>query len=118
MQIEGGKALLETLRNVGFDVIVGGWTKSTDEGDWYLYIASKDVDERGIAEAYGTIYTTIRANPELFIDPFEVKLIGRQHPITKDLLDTQGIRVAPNVLRSRRPKLGNMYVDDTYVYAM
>lgn len=44
MQVDGGKALLESLRNVGFDVTVSGWTKSSEEGDWHLYIASTDVE--------------------------------------------------------------------------
>ena len=87
MQIDGGKALIDSLRNTGFDVTVSGWTKSSEEGDWYLYIASKDVDDRGLAEAYRTVYTTIQADPELGIDPFEVKLVGQQNLIAKDLLD-------------------------------
>ena len=115
IQIDGGKALVESLRATGFDVTVSGWTKSSEEGDWYLYIASRDVDDRGIADAYRTVYRTIKANPEFGIDPFEVKLVERQNPITKDLLEIQGsARVAT---RSRRPKLGHVSVEETYVYA-
>jgi hypothetical protein len=117
MQIDGGKALVESLRNAGFDVAVSGWTKSTDGGDWYLYIASRDVDDRGITEAYGTVFTTIQANPTFGIDPFDVKLIGPQNPIAKDLLDIRGTGGAPILTRSRRPRLGQMSVDETYVYA-
>jgi hypothetical protein len=117
MQIEGGKALVEALRGTGFDVTVGGWTKSSEEGDWCLYIASKDVIDRGIAAAYGTVYSTIQANPEFGIDPFDVKLIDRQNPIAKDLLDIRGAGVSRIATRSRRPRLGQMSVDETYVYA-
>ena len=116
MQVDGGKALLDALRGGGFDVVVGGWTKSSEEGDWYLYIASKDVDDRGLAEAYRTVYTVINANPEFGIDPFEVKLVGQRNPIAKDLQDLRGAsdRLAT---RSRRPRLGHMSVEETYVYA-
>jgi hypothetical protein len=117
MQIDGGQALVESLRKSGFDVTVSGWTKSSEEGDWYLYIASKDVDDRGLADAYRAIYTTIKANPELGIDPFEVKLVGRENPIAKDLLDIQGRAVGRIPTRTRRPKLGYMSVEETYVYA-
>jgi hypothetical protein len=117
MQIDGGKALVETLRNSGFDVTVSGWTKASEEGDWYLYIASKDVDDRGLAEAYQTVYMAIQANPEVGIDPFEVKLIGRQNPIACDLLAIRGSGVGQVATRSRRPKLGQMSVEETYVYA-
>ena len=117
MQIDGGQALVESLKNTGFNVTVSGWTKSSEEGDWYLYIASKDVDDRGLADAYRTIYTTIKANPDFGIDPFEVKLVGPENPIAKDLLDIQGPPVPRIATRSRRPKLGNMSVEETYVYA-
>src|SRR5262249_16861018 len=112
-----GKALVECLRNKGFDVTVSGWTQSSEEGDWSLYIASKDVDDRGLAEAYRTVYTTIKANPEFGIDPFEVNLVGRQNPIAKDLLDIRGAGGGNMATRSRRPRLGHMSVEETYVYA-
>src|SRR3954453_13931560 len=117
MQIDGGKALVESLRDTGFDVTVSGWTKSSEEGDWYLYIASKDVDDRGLADAYRTVYSRIKANPEFGIDPFEVKLVGRQNPVARDLLDIRGAGVTRVPTRSRRPKLGHMSVEETYVYA-
>lgn len=117
MQIDGGKSLIESLRSAGFDVTVSGWTKSSEEGDWYLYIASKDVDDRGLAEAYGAVYAAIKANPEFGIDPFEVKLVGRLNPIAKDLLAIRGLATPRIATRSRRPKLGHMSVEETYVYA-
>src|SRR5437870_3723780 len=117
MQIDGGKALVETLRNTGFDVTVSGWTRSSEEGDWYLYIASKDVDDRGLADAYRTFYSTIKANPGFGIDAFEVKLVGWQNPIAKDLVNVRRAGIASVATRSRRPKLGQMSVEETYVYA-
>ena len=117
MQVDGGKALLDGLRGAGFDVTVGGWTKSSEEGDWYLYIASRDVDDRGLAEAYRRVYTEIQANPVFGIDPFEVKLVGRQNPIARDLLAIRGAGTGRLATRSRRPKLGQMSVEETYVYA-
>jgi hypothetical protein len=117
MQIDGGKHLVDALRGTGFDVTVSGWTKSSEEGDWYLYIASKDVDVCGLADAYQKIYSTIKSNPKFGIDPFEVKLVSWQNPIAKDLLDIRGVGVIPFATRSRRPKLGPMSVEETYVYA-
>jgi hypothetical protein len=117
MQIDGGKALVDSLQDAGFDVTVSGWTETSEEGDWYLYIASKDVDDRGLAGAYQTVYITIRANPEFGIDPFEVKLIGQNNPIATDLLAIRGASGTRIATRSRRPKLGHMSVEETYVYA-
>ena len=117
MQATGGKALIDALRAGGFDVAVGGWTKTSEEGNWYLYIASKNVDDQGLAAAYQAVFTTIQANPECGIDPFDVKLIGPENPIAKDLLEIRGARPTRTPTRSRRPKLGHMSVEETYVYA-
>jgi len=116
LQVDGGKALVDALKRGGFDVTVSGWTKSSEEGDWYLYVASKDVDDQGLTLAYRTVYSIIKADPDLGIDPFEVKLIGQRNPIAKDLLE---IRAASGRLAtlSRRPRLGHMSVEETYVYA-
>jgi hypothetical protein len=116
-QIDGGKALVDTLRDAGFDVTVSGWTKSSEEGDWYLYIASRDVDDRGLAQAYRAVYGAITSHPEFRIDPFDVKLVGQQNPIATDLLAIRGAGVAPLATRTRRPRLGHMSVEETYVYA-
>ena len=116
-QIAEGRRLLVQLTGKGFDITVAGWLQTGEEDRWYLYIASKVVDDRGIADAYRTVYSTIQANPEFGIDPFDVKLIDRQNPITKDLLDIRGAGVSRIATRSRRPRLGQMSVDETYVYA-
>jgi hypothetical protein len=116
-QLDGGKALIDALRAQGFDVTVGGWTKTSEEGDWCLYIASKDVDDRGLADAYQKVYTVLKANPGFGIDPFDVKLVGEKNPIANDLLDIRGPRPTPIPARSRRPRLGHMSVEETYVYA-
>ena len=78
---------------------------------------SNDVDDRGIAGAYRTVSTTIMANPESSIDPFEVKLINPQNPIANDLLAIRGAGGTRIAMRSRRPKLGHMSVEEAYVYA-
>jgi len=117
MQIDGGKLFVTALQQAGFDVTVSGWTKSSEEGAWYLYIGSKDVDERGSADAYGTGYSVLQANPDFGIDPFEVKLVGPANPIARDLLDIRGTGAAALATRSRRPRLGHMSVEETYVYA-
>jgi hypothetical protein len=118
MQIDGGKALIDYLRDTGFDVTVSGWTKPSEEGDWSLYIASRDVDDRGLAAAYRALYAATQAKPEFGIDPFEVKLIDRQNPIAKDLLDIQGTGTSRTATRSRRPRLGPLSVEETYVYSI
>src|SRR5206468_1563515 len=80
-QIDDGKKLVAQLAQDHFDVTAAGWVKTSEEGKWSLYIASKEVDEKGITDAYGAVLTAIRSLPDLWVDPFDVKLIGPGDPI-------------------------------------
>jgi len=44
----------------GFDVRLAFWTKPTDEGKWFLYLASPVVDEKGPAAAYRLVRDVMR----------------------------------------------------------
>src|ERR1039458_10039243 len=44
-QAESGKRLIQTLVAAGFEVRLAFWAKPTEEGKWYLYLASPVVDE-------------------------------------------------------------------------
>src|SRR6266436_631047 len=75
-QTESGKRLIEALASAGFDVRVAFWAKPTDDGKWFLYLASPAVDEKGPATAYRFVFDVQRQIPDLWIDPLEVKVIG------------------------------------------
>jgi hypothetical protein len=116
MQIEDGARIVERLRETGFDVTAAWWMKSSEEGLWFLYIGSKEVEEKGILEGYRAVLAVIGGLGQLWVDRFEVKLVGAENPITKDVL---GIL---NSYRGRTPtrygggRLGNVSIEDAYIY--
>ena len=59
-QTESGKRLIQTLAAAGFEVRVAFWAKPTDEGKWYLYLASPVVDEKGPFAAYRLVHDVLR----------------------------------------------------------
>jgi hypothetical protein len=75
-QTERGKRLIEALTIAGFEVRVAFWAKPTDDGKWFLYLVSPIVDEQGPAVAYRFVIDLLRRTPNLWIDPFEVKVVG------------------------------------------
>ncbi len=75
-QIESGERLIEALAKDGFDVGVAFWAKPEEDGKWYLYLASSTVDDKGPAPAYHFVLGTLRKMPEVWIDPFEIKVLG------------------------------------------
>jgi hypothetical protein len=114
-QINDGLCLAQELARDDFDVTAAFWLKEGEDGQWFLYIASRDVDEKGPIAAYGIMAQTLRRKPDLGIGPFDVKLIEASSPITQD------------VLRIRRPTpgipshfygsyLGKHLTDEAYIY--
>jgi hypothetical protein len=115
-QIKDGARIVEKLREIGFGVIAAWWLKSSEEGLWFLYIAAKDVDEKGITSAYRTMHTVIRDLGPLSVDRFELKLVGPDDPITKDVLAVLARSPGRKPIRYAGRPLGNVSVDDAYIY--
>ena len=75
-QIESGKRLINVLVADGLEIPVAFWARPTEEGKWFLYLASPLVDEKGPTVVYRLVLSVLRQTPELWIDTFEVKAIG------------------------------------------
>ena|SRR5437899_2691185 len=115
-QINDGAKIVEKLRESGFDVAAAWWMKSSEEGLWFLYIASKEVDEKGIKAAYRAVSTVMHGLGQLWVDRFEVKLVSPDNPITKDVLDILARYPGTLATRYGGKKLGNVSIDDSYIY--
>lgn len=114
-QINDGAKIVEKLRETGFDVAAAWWMKSSEEGLWFLYIASKEVGENGIAAAYHSVLTTMGSMGQLWVDRFRVKLVDLENPTTKDVLDILA-RYPGRLSNWYGGRLGNVTVDGAYIY--
>jgi hypothetical protein len=114
-----GQKLVDQLPREGFEVTTAFWMKKAENGEWYFYIVSPNVDSERHLRDYGRLHTIIRAMPEPFsINPFEVKLIEPADPIAQDVLRIQQrsprARVLPGSLGVKR--LGNASIEGAYLY--
>jgi hypothetical protein len=127
-QTESGKRLIESLATAGFEVRVAFWAKPTDEGKWFLYLASPFVDDKGPAAAYDLVLGVLRKRPDLWIDPFEVRVVGLNDSLAKAALGVTMPKVpdSPFAVRNPRPypgmtrfggsTLGGVSIDGAYIY--
>lgn len=113
-QIESGRELVQALVADGFGVTVALWAQESEDGLWFLYIASPVVDERGLAEAYRVVQRKIRSMSGLWLDSFDVKLIGDSESIAKDALKLRGHYQGATQVGGRQ--LGSISIDRGYVY--
>jgi hypothetical protein len=126
-QIDQGKLLIVVLAQNGFDVQVAFWAKPTDEGKWFLYLASWTVDDKGPAAAYRFVHKILREK-SVWIDPLEIRVIGLHDSLTEAAVAATKPNVPDSPYAVRNPKpypgmtsfdgptLGGLNIDGAYIY--
>jgi hypothetical protein len=120
-RIADGQKLVEELPQRGFEVTAAFWLKSSEKGKWYFYIASPVVEADGPARAYSHLHSLIRAMPQPFwIDPLEVRLLGANHPIARDVIAIHAGLPGPRLfpIRWGGKQLGGISIDGAYLYPL
>ncbi len=116
MQIDDGRKIIEKLRESGFEVRAAWWMMTSEEGQWFLYVASKEVDDLGIAAAYRKVLSVMRSLGQLQVDRFELKLVGHENPITRDVLAILSRHGGQVATRYGEKRLGNVSIEGAYLY--
>jgi hypothetical protein len=114
--IVAGHQFLGDLVQNQFDVAAAAWIKASDEDSWYLYIATKEVDAKGTTAAYRTLHEKMQRMPPPVIPFFEIKLIGADNPIAQEIVEFYRRQPAPWLVHHRSYRLGNLSIEDAYVY--
>ncbi len=125
-QIESGQQLIDALVRTGFPIRIAFWAKPTDEGKWFLYLASPQVDEKGPTTAYRQIHQIMRSLPGLWIDPFEVRVVGLGDSLAQAALTVTKPRVPDSPFAVPQPhtgmtrvteaSLGGVSIDGALIY--
>jgi hypothetical protein len=116
-EIADGKRFLDRLAEEGFPVTVAGWLRESDNGRWYLYIASPVVDHQGIRNAYGRINDLLHQMPQPFlVSHFGIRAVGTYRPIVAAMLDLQRRNPGRSFFHIGGSFLGDREIDDAYLY--
>jgi hypothetical protein len=118
-QINDGLRLIHRLAEKDIAVAAAGWVKEIESGQWFLYLATSLVGEDGATRpAYRRVNNVIREMQKngFWIDPLEIKVIGPRDPIAKDMLAQRGAYYASFPARFNGSRLGDLAVDEAYIY--
>ena len=127
-QTESGKRLIQALAAAGFDVRLAFWAKPTDEGKWFLYLASPFVDEKGPLAAYRLIHDVMRKVPDPWIDLLDVKVVGLNDSLAEAATAVMKPKVPSSPYAVQNPKpfpgmtrfggstLGGVSIEGAYIY--
>jgi hypothetical protein len=116
--IDDGKRLLERLAAEGVPVTAAFWVKESENGRWYLYIATPLVSEDGdTLEAYRQINAVFRQMPEPFwIDPFQIRAVSPSSPVGEAVVYWQKRYPGKGPFRYPDYRLGDVNVEGAYIY--
>jgi hypothetical protein len=115
-QIDDVTKLVDHLRRDAFDVKAAFWLFTSEADQWFLYIASDAVNQKGITEAYKAVFRVMRRLPDLQIDRFQVKLVAPDDPIAKAVLDFVSRQHPRLPTRISAANLGKIYIENAYIY--
>jgi len=110
--------LINLLTQKGFPLTAVSWVKTSDGGDWHLYVATSAVDQNGPAYAYREVYGALTSISGTSISMSDVKLVGVQNPITRDILGIRERYPGKLPTHSRRSQLGSVAVDEVCIYPL
>lgn len=114
-QIEEGRSLITGLTDLSFDLSIGFWVKTDDEGLWFLYLGTSVLQFGSLADAYREAYAVLCDIPDSEIEIAKLKIIATNHPLavaTKEIRDRHPARVAP---RYKGDRLGTLAIEEAYI---
>jgi hypothetical protein len=116
-QITDGQRLAEKLAQNGFEVTAAGWIRTTEDGQWFLYLVSPVVDEKGPLGAYRRVNALLRQMPQPFsVHSLDVKLIGPTEPIAEGIQDMHRRYPAKSPIHLGETQLNGVSIDGAYIY--
>jgi hypothetical protein len=116
-QVEVGRRLLDRLIADGTEVTAAAWVYPTDQERWVLYIALPVVDAQGLRAGMGRIHTALNRIGWDGLSTGDVWPVGASHPVAAQLLDIYHQRPSQTGIRFIGPRLGDVYIEDAYIYA-
>ena len=115
-RIGNGRRFVERFAVDGHPVSGAFWVRTTDDALWYLYVVTEMVDRLGPMETYRAVGATVQTLEKPRISSFEIKVIGPNHPVFREVSEI--LRHWPNrtVARFEGERLATTDADLVCVY--
>jgi hypothetical protein len=92
------------------------WLKASEEEQWYLYLASDQIDDTNFDLAYGEVMRIASRIPDPWLSPFEIKVVSSKDPLAAAVVGFQNKYPGINPTRHRSRPLGNRIVEEVFMY--
>jgi hypothetical protein len=85
-QLDAGEKLIRDFTKT-IPVQAAFWLRERDSDEWYLYLASDQIDDQNFDLAYSEVLRIVQPGQSLWIDPFQVKVVGTDALVARAALD-------------------------------
>ena len=114
-QIAAGEQLIREFADK-ISVCAAFWLREQDSDQWYLYLASDEIDDSKLDFAYGTVLQIIKPFQSLWLDPFQVKVLGTDSLVAKAAMDVMKKYPGNLATRYNGREFGGLSVDEVVIY--
>jgi hypothetical protein len=116
-QIDAGEWLIREFSK-SIPVQAAFWLRERDSDQWYFYLASDQINDSNFDHAYGEVLRIVRPQQSLWIDPFQVKVVGMDSPVAKAALDVMKKYAVRIPARYHGRNFGGLSVDEVCIYPL
>ena len=115
-QSDAGDALIQEFNKYA-PVRAAFWLKESEDGQWYLHLVSDRINDSNFDLAYGEVLRIVGKKPNLWLDPFQVKVTGVDDPLAGAVMGIQQAYAGRLATRFRNRQLGGLSVEEIYIYS-
>jgi hypothetical protein len=116
-QINAGEWLIREFSK-RIPVQAAFWLRERESDQWYLYLASDQINDSNFDRAYGEVARIVHSQQSLWLDPLQVKVVGTDAPVAQAALDEMSKYPGRIPLRHPGRHFGNLSVDEVYIYPL
>ncbi len=115
-QIDAGEAFARDFSDYA-SVDVAFWINPADSEEWFLYIASKQINDSNFDVAYGEVLRRVGNNKTQWLDAFQVKLLNCADPLAAEVMEIRNrYPVSKIPTRYKGSSIAGMAIGGAYIY--
>ena len=114
-QIDAGEEFLRDFNDY-VSIAAAFWINPADSEDWFLYIASTEINDANIRAAYGEVLRRIGSNKNQWLDAFQVKLLNSSDPLAAEVVEIRDRYPLKIPTRYSGSSIAGLAIDGACIY--
>jgi len=114
-QIDAGGEFLRDFNDY-VSIAAAFWINPVDSEDWFLYVASTEINDDNIRAAYGEVLRRIGSNRNQWLDAFQIKLLNSSDPLAAEVIEIRNRYPLKIPTRYNGSSIAGLAIDGAYIY--